>query len=128
MDNITKTYIFLYKLKKHFKAINLAARLIIFILLAIVIGQQLYYPREIENQKASFKSYLGDLRFSFGNISSAMEDFKAEVEDFNADKWRTDTKGLEFFIENMDDKISYFESSIGDYFSPSRMKHRKLMF
>jgi hypothetical protein len=130
--NVTKIYIGLYKLKKciiwQFRNINITALIIIFLLLSIAIFQQFYYPRIIQQNDTSYRKNLNLLQFTYGNITNAMEDLKAEIEDYNSKEWRTNIKNIKLLIDNLDEKISYYESSIFNYYSPNRAKRQKLIF
>lgn len=130
--DITKMYIGFYKLRKCLRAqvtgINILSTLIIVILLGIIIFQQFYYPRQIEHQNAVFKKQIDYLQVTYANVTTAFEDLKAEIEDFNAKEWRTNVKEIRTLIETLDEKVSYYESAILDYFAPGRMLKRKLLF
>ena len=130
--NITKLYIGQYKLRKclmwQFRNINLAAWIIIFILLGTSIFQQLYYPIKIEEDKRAYKKHLDLLQFTYANITGAMDDLKAEIEDYDKNEWRANIKDIKLLIDNLENKISYYESSIFNYFNTSRAKRQKLIF
>jgi hypothetical protein len=130
--DITKTYIFLYKLKKcllwQFKRINIMATFIICLLLCVVIFQQLYYPRIIKDKDEAIKTHLNYLQFAYNNITNAVEDLQAQVEDYKVEDWKTHIKEIKLYLDALDTKVSYFESSIQNYYSPSRTKRQKLLF
>jgi peptidoglycan hydrolase CwlO-like protein len=132
MDNVTKSFITFYKLKKctiaQITGINLTAIVIILLLFSVVVFQQLYYPRIIDQNQTKYRSELDYLQTSFGNITNAYDDLTTKVENYNADEWGKNMKQIREMLESLDSKISYYESSIFNYFSQSRMKRQKWIF
>ncbi len=130
--DITKIYISLYKLKKcllwQFRGINIMATIIIMLLLALNIFQQLYYPRIIEQDRAAYDRHIEYLRLSFDNVSNGMEDVQKKVEDYNANDWKENISQIRLLMDALDVKISYFSSSINNYYSPGRAKKQRLIF
>ncbi len=130
--NITKMYVGFYKLRKcllwQFRNINIMAIIIIFILLCTAIFQQIYYPRIIKQDKSTYKKQIEYLQFTFSNVTGSMEDLKIKVEDYNAKDWQSNIKEIRILLDNLEEKISYYESSIANYFSPGRMKRQKIIF
>jgi predicted PurR-regulated permease PerM len=130
--NITKMYIGFYKLRKcllwQFKNINIMAIIIIILLSCIAIFQQIYYPRIIEQDKRTYKKQIEYLQFTFSNVTNSMEDLKLKIEDYNTKDWNSNIKDIRLLIDILEEKISYYESSIANYFSPGRMKRQKLIF
>jgi len=130
--NITKMYIGFYKLRKcllwQFRNINIMAIIIILMLLCIAIFQQIYYPRIIEQNKSTYKKQIEYLQYTFSNVTTSMEDLKIKVEDYNAKEWQGNIKEIRLLLDNLEEKISYYESSISNYFSPGRMKRQRIIF
>lgn len=132
MEELTRPFIFLYKLKKCVKAqitgINSTAIVIIFILLAVAIFQQIYYPREITIKQEEYKRQLEHLQITFGNVTNTYEDLKDKVEEYSKEDWQKNINEIRVLMEALENKISYYESSIFNYFSASRMKKQKWIF
>lgn len=130
--DVTKTYIFFYKLKKcllwQVKTINIMALLIIFILLGAVIFQQLYYPYQLKKKDAAIKAHLDYLQSAYVNITNSLEDLQLKVEDYKVEDWRAHIREVKYYLDDLETKISYFESSIQNYYSPGRQKRQKLLF
>lgn len=130
--DITKLYIGGYKLKKcliaQFKGINLMAKIFILILLAFIIFQQAYYPPRIREKEEAIKKHLDYLQIAYGNISNQLEDIKIKVEDYTPEKWKDNLKDIKLMLESLDEKVSYFESAINNYYSLSRTRRQKYIF
>jgi len=132
MDNVTKYFVIFYKLKKctinQITGINITAIVIILMLFSVVVFQQLYYPRIIDQNQTKYRSELDYLQTTFGNITNAYDDLTTKVENYNAEEWGKNMKQIREMLESLDSKISYYESSIFNYFSQSRMKRQKWIF
>lgn len=130
--DITKIYIGLYKLKKciiwQFKGINITAIIFISLFLCIAIFQQMYYPIVIAQKDKLIKQHLDHLQYTYSNVTDALEDLKTKVEDYNADDWRLHIKEIRLLLDKIDDKSTYYESSIMNYYSASRTKRQKVLF
>ena len=130
--DITKLYVGGYKLKKcliaQFKGINLMAKLFMLVLIGIIIFQQAYYPPVIREKDDAIKKHLDYLQIAYGNISNQLEDIKIKVEDYTPEKWKENLKDIKLMLESLDEKVTYFETSINNYYSPSRTKRQKYIF
>ena len=130
--NITKLYIGGYKLKKcliaQFKGINMMAKLFMLFLTGVIIFQQAYYPPRIREKDEAIKKHLDYLQIAYGNISNQLEDIKIKVEDYTPEKWKENLHDIKLMLESLDEKVTYFETSINNYYSSSRTKRQKYIF